>query len=100
MPDFKHILDALMQEGFYQVTDTSEKTGKEFDYKVTPYSLNTKLSFKFDNMAHFLDFLRESGAIVDDEVKTVVQTAMQESDLKPGEFFYVNFFEKGKDTEM
>lgn len=100
MSDFKPILDALMQEGFYQVADKSEKTGKSFDYKITPYNLNTKLSFRFDNMDHFLSFLQASGADVSDEAKTMIQTAMQESDLKPGEFFYVNFFEKGKNTEM
>lgn len=99
MSDFKPILDALMQEGFYQVADTGENTGKQFDYKITPYSLNTKLSFRFDNMAHFQNFLGQSGADVNDETSTLIQVALQESDLKPSEFFYVNFFEKGKNTE-
>jgi hypothetical protein len=97
---FKPILDALIKEGFYQLPDTNPKTGKPFDYKITPYSLNTKLSFRFDSLDHFIEFLRRSRSFNGDETQTVLQTTFMELGLKPNEFFYVNFFEKGKTLEM
>jgi hypothetical protein len=97
---FKPILDALIKEGFHKLPDEDPKTGKPLDYKITPYSLNTKLSFKFDNLDHFIAFLKRSGADTSEDSIAVLQTSMMELDVNPSDFFYVNFFEKGKTLEM
>ncbi len=97
---YKPIIDALITEGFYQLPDTHPKTGKPFDYKITPYSLNTKLSFRFENLDHFIEFLKSSDSFNGEETQTILQATFMELGLKPAEFFYVNFFEKGKTLEM
>ncbi len=97
---FKTILDTLIKEGFYQLPETNPKTGKPFDYKITPYSLNTKLSFKFENLNHFIEFLKRAHAATAESHITILQATFVELGLNPEEFFYVNFYEKGKDLEM
>lgn len=97
---FKPILDALIKEGFYQIPSNNPETGKAFDYKITPYSLNTKLSFRFENLDHFIEFLKRANLDPTDETRTFLQATFMELDLKPAEFFWVNFFEKGKAQEM
>lgn len=97
---FKPILDALVKEGFHQLPDTKPGTNKPYAYKITPYSLNTKLSFKFENLEHFIEFLKLSDASTGDDNLTLLQTTFIELGLDPKEFFYVNFYEKGKDQEM
>ena len=96
---YKEILDALIREGFHQVPDQHPKTGKSFDFKITPYSLNTKLSFRFDNLEHFVEFLKRSDAESEKRIK-VLHATFIELGLDPTQFFWVNFFEKGKDLEM
>lgn len=97
MNDFKTLLDTLIAEGFRL---SSRTDGRELDYKITPYSLNTKLSFRFDDLEHFVAFLRESDPGMTDDRITVLYATFNELALKPNEFFYVNFFEKGKELEM
>lgn len=95
---FKTITDTLVQEGFPQITE--QEPGKALDYKFTPYSLNTKLSFKFDNLDHFIEFLKISEGETPDDKLAVLKATFLELGLKPDDFFYVNFFEKGKTQEM
>ena len=57
MHDFNPIFNALVKEGFHQLPDTMPGTGKPYDFKITPYSLNTSLSFKFEHLPHFIEFL-------------------------------------------
>ena len=91
---YKDIADALIREGFHTLTEKKEQQGKPLDFRITPYSLNTKLSFKFDSLDHFIEFLKlhDSENIV--EKTAVLQTTFNEIGLNPEEFFYVNFFEK------
>ena len=79
--------------------DKNPKDGKPYDFKITPYSLNEKLSFKFENLDHFLAFLKLSGADSQEKTKLLNGTFV-ELGLDPKEFFYVNFYEKGKDLEL
>jgi len=98
---FKIVAETLIREGFKSVTETSAKSEKEFDFNITPYSLNTKLSFKFNNLEDFTTFLKIHHDPVDLAEKTlVIQTTLMELGLDPKEFFYVNFFERGKSEEM
>ena len=96
---FKLIMSDLISEGFHQLPNGNNKKGKELDFNITNYSLNTKLSFKFDNIAHFLEFLKLSQSVGDEKTK-VIEATMLELNIKPTDFFYVNFFEKGKESEM
>ena len=98
--NFKIVLDALVKEGFPQLTEKKEEQGKQLDFKITPYSLNSKLSFKFDSLEHFIEFLKLHGTDGLTEKTAVLQTTFSELGLDPKEFFYVNFFEKDKETEM
>lgn len=98
--EFKPVFDALIKEGFHQLPDTKPGTGKPYDFKITPYSLNTQLSFKFENLAHFIEFLKLSGNNASEEKLTVVNNTFTELGINPSDFFYVNFYEKGKDAEM
>ncbi|AWI25235.1 hypothetical protein [Flavobacterium pallidum] len=97
--DFKPVLEALIKEGFHQLPDKNPGSGKPFDFKITPYSLNTKLSFKFENLEHFIEFLKLSN-IQSEEKILLLNNTFIELGLDANQFFYVNFYEKGKDLEM
>ena len=90
--NFRFILDTMMKEGFAQLPDKSPKTGKPYNYKITPYSLNTNLSFKFDNLEHFIEFLKQSEADTSPEKLSAINATFLELGLDPNQFFYVNFF--------
>lgn len=98
--NFKFILETMMKEGFSQLPDTSPGTGRPYDFKITPYSLNTPLSFKFDNLDHFIEFLKQSHADTTPEKLQLVNATFLELNLDPQQFFYVNFYEKDKDAEV
>ncbi|OYU81419.1 MAG: hypothetical protein CFE23_04855 [Flavobacterium sp. BFFFF1] len=97
--DFKTVFDALIKAGFHQLPEKNPGTGKPFDFKITPYSLNTTLSFKFENLEHFTEFLKRAGVDVGNQLLLLTNTFV-ELGLDPAQFFYVNFYEKDKDLEM
>lgn len=90
-PEYSEILDAMIAQGFQQLQNPELY---DFDYKLTPYSLNTKTSFRFENLEHFIAFLSLHQA---DSVKgiEVLHSTFTELGMNPKEFFWVNFFEKG-----
>ena len=92
------ILNALVTEGFHHLPEQRTNGGKELDFKITPYSLNTSLSFKFDSLEHLVEFLRLSQDVSDEKI-AVLKNTLMELDINPTDFFYVNFFEKGKEIE-
>jgi hypothetical protein len=94
---FQAVADALSKAGFKAPLENA--AGKALDYKITPYSLNTSLSFRFDNLEEFADFLNVSGHVTPEKT-TLITTAFVELGLNPRDFFYVNFFEHGKEVEM
>ncbi len=96
--NFKAIASALDAAGLKSSAES--KTGKPVDFKITPYSLNTKLSFRFPNLDEFIAFI---GLTTDEplpEKQVMIQSAFVDLGLNPNEFFYVNFFERGKELEM
>lgn len=99
MHDFNPIFNALIKEGFHHLPNAKPETGKPYDFKITPYSLNTKLSFKFEHLDHFIAFLQLSENITPERT-SMLQNSFIELGINPNDFFYVNFFEKGKDQEM
>jgi len=95
--NFKAIAKALDDAGLK--SSAENKTGKPVDFKITPYSLNTKLSFRFSNLDEFVTFI---GSTVEEPIPekiVLIQSAFVELGLDPNEFFYVNFFESEKDQE-
>ena len=99
MQDFNPIFNALVKEGFHQLPDAAPGTGKPYDFKITPYSLNTSLSFKFEHLDHFIEFLKRSENISEEKI-SVLQNSFVDREIDPNDYFYVNVFEKGKDKEM
>src|SRR6476469_1145309 len=95
--NFKAISEALSNAGFRNSLENKE--GKHLDFNITPYSLNTKLSFRFDSLSDFTEFLELSNNAASEERITLINNAFAELGLNPEDFFYVNFFEK-KEPEM
>ena len=96
--NFKAIAKALDEAGLKNSAEN--KTGKPVDFKITPYSLNTKLSFRFSNLDEFVAFIGLTTEEPLAEKLTLIQSAFVDLGLDPNEFFYVNFFERGKEAEM
>jgi hypothetical protein len=92
--NFKAIAKALDEAGLK--SSAENKTGKPVDFKITPYSLNTKLSFRFNNIDEFIVFIGMTTEEPLPDKQVMIQSAFVELGLNPQEFFYVNFFEKGK----
>lgn len=98
-----------MKETFRAISDALEKSGintpsnngpaGHLDYKFTPYSLNTSLSFRFGDVDEFIEFLQLSGPLTEQKISSI-HAAFIELGLNPKEFFYVNFFKKDKEEEM
>lgn len=90
-----------MKENFEIMREAFEEAGIEIhsaEYSITPYSLNTKLSFKFNNLEELLEFLGLSDSHADPKAEAVKSTFAKES-LDPNSFFYVNFY-KPKVAEL
>src|SRR5690606_15803064 len=89
------VIEALRREGFHHPPSAGPH-GQPFDCTATPYALNAELSVKLDNLARSPRFLQLSGAY-GDERATALKTMLLENGLDVDEFFWVNFFEKGKE---
>ena len=87
--NLKAVSEALNEAGFKTTLEQSE--GMPLDFKITPYSLNTKLSFRFENLEELSEFLVHSSTIDSSQL----HASFMELGLNPNEFFWVNFFEKG-----
>ena len=96
--NFNTIARALQDAGLQASAENA--AGKPVDFKITPYSLNTKLSFRFSSLTEFKAFLGLSDTSREVERLAKIQSAFMDLGLNPDEFFYVNFFEKGKELEM
>jgi hypothetical protein len=69
--------------------------GKKLDFKITQYSLNTDLSFKFLNSEDFVSFLNYSSSEdISKEKIGLINASIIEQGLNPDDFFYVNFYKK------
>lgn len=84
----KKIAGVLLEEGIQ----------RNIQYSITAYSLNTKLSFKFENSDDLIALLKEADTTSNPD-KALIEKAIIDSGLNPDQFFYVNFF-KEKVTEL
>lgn len=90
-----------MEDNFRIITDAFTKAGIEIttaEYSITAYSLNTELSFKFENLDIFLRFLRLDRSKDAQRVETI-NSLLAESGIDPNSFFFVNFY-KPKVAEL
>ncbi|KOS05391.1 hypothetical protein AM493_04595 [Flavobacterium akiainvivens] len=79
-----------MQNDFSEIIKAFEKNGVDVAsaaYSFTAYSLNTPLSFRFENLAAFLLFLNVSA-----DKQGQVKQMLTDAGLEPDKFFFVNFF--------
>lgn len=92
---YKSIIDALIKDGFIESETQVKDLGSKLDFKITQYSLNTPLSFKFHNSEEFVSFLNfSSNEELTREKIALVNAAILEQGLNPDDFFYVNFYKK------
>ncbi|MFY7728345.1 MAG: hypothetical protein ACOVRN_02385 [Flavobacterium sp.] len=82
------IAGILLEEGIQQ----------NIQYSITAYSLNTKLSFKFENAADLLALLKQADTTFKPD-EAVIEKTIIDAGLNPEQFFYVNFY-KEKVTEL
>ncbi len=83
-----------MSDNFNTITEAFAQAGMDVqtaEYSFTEYSLNTKLSFKFGNLAEFLLFLGLDAAADSNRIEKI-QSMLVESGIDPANFFYVNFY--------
>ncbi len=93
--NFKTIIESLIMNGFIESEQHVKELGSKLDFKITQYSLNTPLSFKFHNSEEFITFLNfSSPEEIDEEKIGLINAAILEQGLDPDDFFYVNFYKK------
>ena len=93
--NFKNIIETLIKNGFIESEANVKDLGNKLDFKITQYSLNTDLSFKFLNSADFINFLNYSSSEeITSEKMGLINSAILEQGLNPDDFFYVNFYKK------
>lgn len=90
-----------MKENFEIIIQAFNKAGIDIptvEYSITQYSLNTELSFRFENLDEFLLFLNLKSP-ADDQKINLIKAMIIEEGNDPNNFFYVNFY-KPKVAEL
>jgi hypothetical protein len=94
-------ITAAMTDNFATIKDAFIKAGIDIpkaEYSITEYSLNTDLSFKFNNADEFIDFLNFNST-EDTSYIERINKVLVEAGIRPDKFFYVNFY-KSKVAEL
>jgi len=90
-----------MENNFDEIVATFKKAGLDVrtsEYSITEYSLNTDLSFRFENFDELIAFLDVNGA-ASAEAKENINAMLIKEGIDPDKYFYVNFF-KPKVAEL
>ena len=90
-----------MTNNFDEITATFRKAGLDVrtaEYSITEYSLNTELSFRFENYDDLIGFLDHNGGASDNAKENINAMLVKES-IDPDKYFYVNFY-KPKVAEL
>jgi hypothetical protein len=85
-------------ENIYALLEKEQLSVKDLRYSITPYSLNTKLSFKFNDADDLKQFLGGEDTLSETDLQEIDKMIL-DAGLKPNTFFYVNFYKK-KVTEL
>ena len=84
-----------MKENFKIILDAFKEANIELttvEFKLTRYSLNTDLSFKFEDIDEFSEFLKISGASNSKERTEEIKKILVEEGIDYNDVFYVNFY--------
>lgn len=85
-----------MKENFITILNAFKQAGVKLStaqFSITEYSLKTQLSFKFEDLEEFLEFLNlDEDDEVDGGKVESVKAALTEKSIDPNNFFYVNFY--------
>ena len=79
---------------FDEIVQAFQKAGLDVrtaEYSITEYSLNTELSFKFENVGQLINFLDSHGD-ASEEAKENIKAMLVKEAIDPDKFFYVNFY--------
>jgi len=90
-----------MENNFDQLVAAFSKAGLDVrtaEYSITEYSLNTELSFRFENFGALINFLDSQGA-ASEEAKENINAMLVKEGIDPDKYFYVNFY-KPKVAEL
>jgi hypothetical protein len=90
-----------MNNNFSAIQDAFENAGIEVanaEFSFTAYSLNTSLSFKFENISEFTAFLDLNAPKDASKIERIL-VMLTDAGLDPNTFFYVNFY-KPKVAEL
>jgi len=90
-----------MNQNLTTIKEAFKKSGIDIttaEYSITEYSLNTDLSFKFNNLDEFLAFLDFSASEDSGKVEQI-SARLIDCSINPDKFFYVNFY-KPKVAEL
>jgi hypothetical protein len=88
-----------MTDNFKTITDAFAKAGvnvTEVEFSITEYSLNSSLSFKFNNSDDLFLFLEVAPG---SEKGAAIKAMFVDAGIDPDKFFYVNFY-KPKVAEL
>jgi hypothetical protein len=86
-------------ENIYALLEKEKLSLRDLRFSITPYSLNTKLSFKFNDVDDLKDFLSGGESTLSETDAQQIDKMIVDAGLKPETFFYVNFYKK-KVTEL
>lgn len=86
-------------ENIYALLEKEKISLKDVRFSITAYSLNTKLSFKFDDANDLKEFLSNGENALSETDIQQIDKMIIDAGLKPETFFYVNFYKK-KVTEL
>ena len=95
-----YIKHKTMEDNFKTIKQAFENAGIDIHkagFSITEYSLNTKLSFKFENSEEFTAFLGLTPSHT--KKREDIKAMIIEAGINPDKFFYVNFF-KPKVAEL
>jgi hypothetical protein len=90
-----------MTNNFDEIVATFKKAGLDVrtaEYSITEYSLNTELSFRFENYDDLVSFLDHNGG-ASDNAKENINAMLVKEGIDPDKYFYVNFY-KPKVAEL
>lgn len=90
-----------MTNNFDEIVATFKKAGLDVrtaEYSITEYSLNTELSFRFENYDGLISFLDHNGG-ASDHAKENINAMLVKEGIDPDKYFYVNFY-KPKVAEL
>ena len=90
-----------MENNFDEIVAMFKEAGVDVrtaEYSITEYSLNTDLSFRFENADELIRFLDIHGA-ASNEAKENISAMLIKESIDPDKYFYVNFY-KPKVAEL